>query len=389
MPGLIGPLLTTGVALSVAVVVVANPVIAPRADLQIPAVQLSGTGDPMDMLNKDFLSAVGPAQADSASTPFAVLKDLVSSLAADASYLGRSVIVAAFFAGASAVANPELTAASYPYVGPTPYVGPAPYAGRPAVSGGPFTWPAPAGPLPVAPVSTEQLLALAAVPADLIPAAAEMVMTLLDDVRGITGDAVTAAFAAGALLVTQGGRAVDTLRGLVGRDLRAVLSTAVAVVTSADPGKALINAIHNVIEQPVVESNSVLTPSTQAPAIDEQTPPGSDPPTPPVLGSTGNPVAAERVQRRKVAVDSPVILPAPAAAVVDADVSLPGTTEGAAHTAGPVRRPLTSGPLTSGPLSDVVKDAGARTDRILRNAADTARKAAGRVGRALAGPTGG
>jgi len=380
VPGLIGPLLTTGVALSVAAVVVANPVIAPRADLQIPAVQLSGTGDAMDMLNKDFLSAVGPTQTESSSNPFAVLKDLISSLAADASYLGRNAIVAAFFAGATAVTNPELTAASHPYV-PVP-----PYLPLPTVSGGPVAWPAPTVSLPAAgPVSTDQLLALAAVPADLMPAAAEMVMTLMNDVDGITDDAVTAAFAAGALLVTQGGRAIDTLRGLVGRDLRAVLSTAVTAVTSGDPQKAIINAIHSAIEQPVGEPTSVLAPPTQSPAIGERTSPGSSPVTPPVVDSTANPVAAERVQRRKVAVDPPVILPAPAAAVavVDPDVSPPGTTKGAAHTDVPVRNPV-----RSGPVNDIVKDARTQTDRILRNASDTVRHAAGRAARAVAGPTG-
>jgi hypothetical protein len=103
------------------------------------------------------------------------------------------------------------------------------------------------------------------------------------------------------------------------------------------------------------------------------------------VDSTANPVAAERVQRRKVAAESPVILPAPApaAAVVDPDVSPPGTTKGAAHTDVPVRNPV-----RSGPVNDIVKDARTQTDRILRNASDTVRHAAGRAARAVAGPTG-
>ena len=44
-----------------------------------------------------------------------MLKDLVSSLAADATYLTKNAIVTAFFAGATAVTNPQLTAASFPY----------------------------------------------------------------------------------------------------------------------------------------------------------------------------------------------------------------------------------------------------------------------------------
>ena len=53
MRGVVGPVLTTGVALAAAVVVVANPVIPPRSDVQIPSVQLSaGTGDALGMLDE-------------------------------------------------------------------------------------------------------------------------------------------------------------------------------------------------------------------------------------------------------------------------------------------------------------------------------------------------
>lgn len=44
-----------------------------------------------------------------------MLKSLVSALAADA-YLGKNAIVDAFVAGVTAVSEPELTAASVPYV---------------------------------------------------------------------------------------------------------------------------------------------------------------------------------------------------------------------------------------------------------------------------------
>ena len=65
------------------------------------------------MLNNDFLSRIAPAPAESPSNPFAVLKDLVTSLAADATYLTKNAMSPAFFAGANAVTNPELTAASF------------------------------------------------------------------------------------------------------------------------------------------------------------------------------------------------------------------------------------------------------------------------------------
>jgi hypothetical protein len=113
--GLFGPILTTGVALATAVVVVANPVNAPRADIQIPAVALSsGSGHAIDMLDENFLAAIAPEPAPSTS-PFAVLKDLVTALVASAAYLGRTAVVNPVVGDAAT--NPELTSASFPYFG--------------------------------------------------------------------------------------------------------------------------------------------------------------------------------------------------------------------------------------------------------------------------------
>lgn len=92
MPGLLGPILTTGVVLATAAVVVANPVNAPRADVQIPAVGLSsGSGDAVDMLDEDFLRAIAPEPASTG--PVAVLNELVAALVASAAYLGRNAVV--------------------------------------------------------------------------------------------------------------------------------------------------------------------------------------------------------------------------------------------------------------------------------------------------------
>jgi hypothetical protein len=114
VPGVFGPILTTGVALATAAVVVANPVNAPRADVQIPAVALSsGSGDAIDMLDENFLRAIAPEQES--TSPFAVLKDLVTSLLASAAYLGRTAVVTPL--GGDSATKPELTAASFPYFG--------------------------------------------------------------------------------------------------------------------------------------------------------------------------------------------------------------------------------------------------------------------------------
>lgn len=116
MPGVFGPILTTGVVLGTAAVVVANPVNPPRADIRIPALASSDARAAADMLDENFLSALAPEPAGP-TNPVAVLKDLVAVLVASAAYLGRNVVGAEV---AETGVQPELTAASYPYFGDAP-----------------------------------------------------------------------------------------------------------------------------------------------------------------------------------------------------------------------------------------------------------------------------
>lgn len=389
MPGRIGPLLTTGVALSVAAVVVANPVIAPRADLQVPAVKLSGTGDALDMLNNDFLNAIAPAPTESSTNPFAVLKDLITSLAADATYLTRNAIVSAFFAGATAVTSPELTAASYPYFPPS-YVPPAP------MPGGPAGWVASALPIVVpGTMSTEQLIAAAAaLPAEVVPIASQVVMTLIDDVEAISdGSALTAAFAAGALLVGEGGRAIGAVAGLVDDGVQAALRTVLAVVGSGDPAGEIIDVLRGAIE-PVAGHRSVLPahgepgPVTEAPllpgspAVTESPVAGTAVPAPPAL----NPdvPGAERIQRRKAAIDSSLAPAVPAAEPTE--VELP-EADGEADHPGPQTAAPARVPVRFGQLKDAVAEAREQAHGVLRDAADAVRKAADNAAKTATGPT--
>lgn len=116
MPGIFGPILTAGVALGTAAVVVANPINAPRADVRIPALTSTGAAAAMDMPDDEFLRALAPEPAGP-TNPVAALKDLVAVLVASAAYLGRNV------AGEDphdADTRPELTAASFPYFGGVP-----------------------------------------------------------------------------------------------------------------------------------------------------------------------------------------------------------------------------------------------------------------------------
>ena len=210
VPGVFGPIVTAGVALGTAAVVVANPVVAPRADVRIAAADDSAGSSrgsaAVDMLDEDFIKAIGPAPAVP-NDPVAVLKDLVGVLLADAAYLGRAAILHAFVAGTRVVPEPELTASSRPYIA----VGPA-------------------GPEP------------AVVPGDLAPVVTRAVTAIIADAGDVTDPrALVAAYAAGAALAEDFGAPADalrvahTIREAVETDLHEVFdiaSTAAASVTS-------------------------------------------------------------------------------------------------------------------------------------------------------------
>lgn len=380
VPGRIGPLLTTGVALSVAAVVVANPVMAPRPDVQVPAVKLSGTGDAMDMLNKDFLSAIGPQVVDSSSNPFAVLKDLVSSLAADVTYLGRNVIVSAFFAGATAVTRPELTAASYPFLPP---------ANAPVVDGTAVWSPSATPPAATGPVSAEELLAVAAIPPDLVPTAVDVVMSLMNDVGDLGEDAVSVAFAAGALLVAEGGHLLDVLT-----DIPTVLSRAVAGVASGGVQQSIADVIRGIIEpSPVtlpLPAPSVATPPADSSPPADGTPAGSGLPASPLVNETPRSRTVPRLAPRQVAVTPPAPESAPAA--VEAPEALAPEAlaiEPSDAAAKPAKAAvLPRVPAPSGPLADAVAQARQHAQGALQKAADGVRKAVDNVAKAASGPAG-
>lgn len=215
MPGAFGPILTTGVALSAAVVVVTNPVTAPPTDVRIPAAQsqVSKAGQAVDMLDEDFIQAVGPGPTGS-TNPFAVLKDLVSSLVADAADLGKDAILRAFVAGTSVVSGqqvPELTAASYPYIPPV-YI--------PPVAPDRLPWPALPGP----------------VPTDLRPVVEQALTAIITDSGDFTDSGVVAAaFVAGAALAAEVSPILESLRGLVDAQLRPALNQAGSALAALSP----------------------------------------------------------------------------------------------------------------------------------------------------------
>ena len=237
----IGPILTTGVSLVTAGVVVANPIVAPRADVAIPAVQLSaGNTESIGMLDQAFLDAIGPGPAGS-SNPFSVLKDLISGLAADATSMGKDVIVDAFVAGVAAVSPPELTAASSPYV---------PFAATPVPDFSAITDPDDLSTL--VPAMSDVVAAAADsrefVANDVAPVVRELVTSLAADVEYVSTGLIEAAFAVGALVAHEPILIARTLTALVSGDFEGALANAVkAVVAPLGPPAMVYETLQTVV----------------------------------------------------------------------------------------------------------------------------------------------
>ena len=241
MRRVIGPILTTGVSLVTAGVVVANPIVAPRADVAIPAVQLSaGNTETIGMLDQAFLDAIAPGPAGS-SNPFSVLKDLISGLAADATSMGKDVIVDAFVAGVAAVSPPELTAASSPYV---------PIAATPVPDLSAITDPHDFSALvpSIADVAAAAADSREFVANDVVPVVRELVASLAADVEYVGTGLIEAAFAVGALVAHEPILIAKTFTALVSGDFEGALTNAVkAVVAPLGPPAMVYDTLRTVV----------------------------------------------------------------------------------------------------------------------------------------------
>ena len=275
----IGPILTTGVSLVTAGVVVANPIVAPRADVAIPAVQLSaGNGETIGMLDQAFLDAIAPGPGGS-SNPFSVLKDLISGLAADATSLGKDAIVDAFVAGVAAVSPPELTAASSPYLS---FAG-APVPGFPAITD-------PHDLSALVPAISDVAVTVSDsrefVANDVVPVVRELVTSLAADVEYVGTGLIQAAFAVGALVADEPILIARTLTALVNGDFEGALINAVkAVVAPLGPPAMVYNTLRTVVVKYLSAPRNPAAPAS-APAPE----PGARPaplPTAPGPGESG------------------------------------------------------------------------------------------------------
>jgi hypothetical protein len=261
------------VSLVTAGVVVANPIVAPRADVAIPAVQLSaGNTETIGMLDQAFLDAIAPGPAGS-SNPFSVLKDLISGLAADAASTGKDVIVDAFVAGVAAVSPPELTAASSPYV---------PFAATPVPDFSAIIDPHDFSALvpSMADVTAAAADSSEFVANDVVPVVREFVANLAADVEFVSTGLIEAAFAVGALVAHEPILIARTLTALVSGDFEGALANAVkAVVAPLGPPAMVYNTLRTVVVKYLSPAPRNLAAPASAPE------PGTRPvPLPPAPG---------------------------------------------------------------------------------------------------------
>ncbi|MGI9124626.1 MAG: hypothetical protein ACR2JM_07725 [Mycobacterium sp.] len=388
--GTLGPIVTTGVAMVAAVVVVVNPVMPHRADVQIPAIALSaGADDALGMLDDDFLKAIAPEPAES-TNPFVVIKDLISSLASD----GKNAIVDAFVAGATAASKPELTATGVPEAAFNP--APAPPAEVLAESPAyiPVLPPVLVPETGMTAVSTLESylpvelanVATGALP-DLTPVMADALNSVVDDVSYVGKQLVTAAFAAGAVLAAEPGLIVDTLRQLLAGNVRGALQSAVTALTIPfGIPKIVIETIQTIVTQHLADIPEFLLPfipqlpAVQVPAPGAGVPAGT--PDVPVPDTTEQLV---NDHRQAVAV-TPVIVPSPAASRLADSLpqAEPATTGGTDLSDG---NKVAPGHRTarSGSIGAAVTAAADQAQSALRDAGDSVRKATSRVAKAAAG----
>lgn len=374
----IGPIVTTGVAMVAAGVIVANPILVPRADVQIPAVALSAGSDSADMLDQSFLDAIAPAAPES-TNPFSVLKQLVSALAADASYVGKNAIVDAFVAGVAAVSGPDLSVPTTP-VSPVP----APIAPPPDLAALiPALTPNLDSSLLTAPLATVSAdvtnVTTTFINGSVVPVVEQVVSAVYNDAAYLGKNVLTAAFVVGAAVVAEPGLIGDTLTALVNGDINAALQNAVKAVETAvtipfDASMLIVNAVKDIIDNHLDELTDLFNPP--APAV---LPPA---PIPSVGGNTDVPSVTTRDHRPHDAL--PVLVSAPRTASTGPAVAV-SARAAAAVSAPDAPRVLPVPRRVAGAVVDAVKSVGDQVSAAVQNPAGGVGKALARARSAAAG----
>ena len=234
----IRPLVTAGVALVGAAVIVANPVMLPSADIAIRAQQSPAeVRRDLYLVDPAFQEALAE-ESPQPTDPMEPLPRLIAALTGDGAPVSREAIARAYAAGVAVVSGPTPTGSSVPNL--------------PAGAG-------PSNPM----VDQTQVFQ-------------QTLQDLVDGVNHVGADVVAAAFAAGAVAAAMPTLIADPLTSAAVGDLAAALYSAVsAVVAPLGPPALALNAIQTVIEDRMAEVAGAAAPAA-APEADAPQPVGGD-----------------------------------------------------------------------------------------------------------------
>jgi hypothetical protein len=328
----------------------------------------AGNDETGGMLDQAFLDAIAPLPSES-DNPFSVLKQLITSLAVDATSVGKNAIVDAFVAGVAAVSQPELTAAAVPYIGP-PFD--LPVLTEPPVTG----WDLSALASAVPKASTTISQTTSAVTDAVTPVIQDLVTSLVADAGYVGGGLVAAAFAAGTLVASEPRLIANTLVAIVRGDLNGALENAVkAVAAPLAPPSIILGAVQSIIESHLAQLSEMIAALTTAPLTD-----GSPAITPKGDGSTPATKLSDRENRGNLG-EAPIV-PVSSAALVRrpaSRISIVGVRANTGDTSAAAASRGVNSYSVTGAARDVVQAIGDQAGAAVAGVADTVGKIATRT----------
>jgi len=323
-----GPVLTTGLALVAAAVVVANPVAPPVRDLQISTTQLFTSPEALIPFDKNLLKAI--SQSSESSNFDVALAQILGALAAEADRIGTEV-------------NSDV---STPMAPATATQTPPVYAPLPAD--------VPAGATPNGPPSPPTTVGGLTVAAS-APAIQQVVSEITAETAYLGNQVVEAAYAAVNALADTPDVIVKAVRAILVGDLATAFATIVQGIKAfINPGLILVSGIDDGVGQ-YVTSPDEPTPSASAAASNNRVaaPPATavgaaggsatDDPVAPAEPGTGKPRqtnSAGSAIRATISIDLPQLTPRSAASAPSLGNS--------SHSAGPADSAEQPKPKTPG-----------------------------------------
>lgn len=233
----IGAIFTTGLALVGAVVVVANPVLAPPSDVRIPAVSLSADASASaGVLDPALLKAIAQYPAEPA--PAELFRRLLAELVAGAAVLGGHAVEGGFWVpsatGAPAAALPTPPTADLLDVGS-------------------FT------------LAAAEVRAAAPATVAQSPVVQHTVAAIATNVDFLGRQVTAAALAAGAIVSAEPRLIAETLAALSKGDIQSAIRAVLrAVATPLVPPLIIVNAIGTVVGERLTELGRLIPPPLRA-----------------------------------------------------------------------------------------------------------------------------